>query len=424
MKRTKLIALLLCMVMVTLVIPMVGAEEADTISGNLVAKVDHFGVKDSGKIPALPEDYEGYIGTIVQVGEHALTVTSLGRLFYEGNAQEHTLKIVNAATGADVEGATVTVSGGVVDQFTYGTLATPVTLEANTTYYLLSSERVDGDNFSDWHDVMYSGSAAVCAGYVMQDGEGYTTFRFSNSGYVSLDMQFTYTPVVDVELDEQIEAFMDINYTIIRNDYHSFIGIKFITGNDTLYVTELGRIYLDGNVQEHAVKLVDGVTFEDVPGANVIVYGGEHEKITYVKLETPVKLQANHPYLLMSREYYEGDTWFEVNAQYLVTDDDDIMVMGGTYFITGYEDIIMLDCGFVGVNMKYTKVKESEPPATDPVATEPQNTEPKADDPTEPATSDDPTDDPGFPVWIPIVIVIALAAVVVVIVAVSKKKKA
>lgn len=418
----KIFALLLCAVLIVLALPLASAAEPATIEGTLVAKVDHFGVKDGQRIPVVEPTFEGFLGTIVKVGAHPITVSELGRLAYNGNAQEHTLKLVNAANNEEVATTTVNMAGSTVDKFVYGTLATPVTLEANGTYYLLSSEKITGgDDRSDFCDVMYSGSAAVAAGYVMQSGAEYVTFTFANSGYVSLDMKFSYTPDLGVELDEDItEAFLDINYTIIRNDYHSFIGTKIITGNDELYVTELGRIFLDGNVQEHAVKLVDGETFEDVPGANVIIKGGTHEQITYAALETPVKLKANHPYLLMSREYINGDAWLEINTQYLPADDDDIMVMGGTYFITGYEDIIQLDCGFVGVNMKYTKVAKEEPPATEPPATDP----PATQAPSQPGNAGNGNGAPApeFPIWIPIVVVVVVAAAVMVVLVIKKKK--
>lgn len=423
----KILALLLCVFMLMAVIPtMASAEEAETVNGKLVAMVDHGGVKHIEAYGGMPTDFEGFLGTIVQTGAYPITVTSLGRLFYEGNSQEHTLKLVDAVTGEDVPGATVTVSGGVVDQFTYGQLAEPVTLNANSKYYLLSSESSAGDFFSDSCDVMYSDSVANCMGFVKQTADGYSTFAFANSGYVSLNMEFTYTP--NAYEGEEIEAFMDIKWDIVRNNYHSYIGLKFITGSDELIITELGRIFLDGNVQAHSVKLVDGVTFEDVPGANVIIQGGTHGKITYAKLESPVVLKPDYPYLLMSREYNNGDTWLEGNARYLVTDDDDIMVMGGNYFITGYNDVISLDTGFVGLNLKYIKAEKEEKP-TEPAATDPKPGEDEKD-PTEAPTqapTQAPTtgkqEAPSNSTWIIIVAAVVVVAAVAIVVVIRKKKK-
>lgn len=421
MKMTRIVALLLCLMLAVMMLPTAMAAENDTVSGHLVSKVDHFGVKDYNGFGGIPETFDGFIGTIVNVGAQPITVTSLGRLFYEGNAQEHQLKLVNAATGEDVEGAAVTVSGGSVDEFTYGTLAAPVTLEADTTYYLLSSEKSGGDYYSDGCDVLYSDSVATCAGYVKQDGDGYFTFSFPNSGYLSLDMEFTYTPAEVPEGDE-VDLFLDIEGDIVRNDYHSYIGLKIITGDTPLTVTELGRMYLEGNVQEHHVKLVDGVTMLDVPGASVIVSGGTVGEITYVRLQTPVTLEANHPYLLMSREYIDGDAFLEGNAHYLVNYDEDCTVIGGNYFIVGYNDMIQLDTGFVGLNLKYVKQAEDpvEPTDPEPAETKPADTTP---DPAESQPSGTNTDKENIPVWIPIVIVAAVIAVAAVVVIVVRKKK-
>jgi hypothetical protein len=55
------------------------------------------------------------------------------------------VKLVVASTGADVVGGSVLVSGGSAGQFTYASLATPVTLAANTAYYLVSAETSGGD---------------------------------------------------------------------------------------------------------------------------------------------------------------------------------------------------------------------------------------------------------------------------------------
>lgn len=89
-------------------------------------------------------NFSGWIGTIITVGERPLTVTSLGRMFYEGNTAAHPLKLVDAETREDVQGAAVTVQGGTVGKFTYSALETPVTLEAGKQYYLMSEEVADG----------------------------------------------------------------------------------------------------------------------------------------------------------------------------------------------------------------------------------------------------------------------------------------
>jgi hypothetical protein len=72
------------------------------------------------------------------VGATPITVTQLGRLYVSGGGT-HTLKLVLASTGQDVPGGSVSLSilGGTPGQFQYASLASPVTLAANTAYYVL-----------------------------------------------------------------------------------------------------------------------------------------------------------------------------------------------------------------------------------------------------------------------------------------------
>jgi hypothetical protein len=52
----------------------------------------------------------GFVGMKFTLGAAPVTVTSLGRLYVAGNTGTHTVKIVNAATGSDVAGASVSIN--------------------------------------------------------------------------------------------------------------------------------------------------------------------------------------------------------------------------------------------------------------------------------------------------------------------------
>ncbi len=101
--------------------------------------------------PPMRTDFGGFVGMRFTVGSSGLNVSALGRLFIPGNSGTHTLKLVQANNGADVPGASVSVSmaGGVSGQFKYVSLASPVTLQANTAYYVVSQEASGGDQ---WYD--------------------------------------------------------------------------------------------------------------------------------------------------------------------------------------------------------------------------------------------------------------------------------
>ena len=87
----------------------------------------------------------------IRVGPTPLTVSALGRWVAAGSTGTHTVKLVDASTGTDVPGGSVTLAtanapGG---DFFYIPLASPVTLRAAATYYLVSQETAGGD---PWHD--------------------------------------------------------------------------------------------------------------------------------------------------------------------------------------------------------------------------------------------------------------------------------
>lgn len=395
----------------------------ETIDATLLSGFEHFCVKPQ-TFTGPPAGFAGYMGAIINTGDYPLTVSSLGRLFYEGNTGEHTIKLVDAATGADVEGSAVTVNmeGGEVDQIVYADLAVPITLAANSTYYLLSSEDAAGDSFGDCCDNLFAASGAAINGYVYHDGSAYQTLLFPSSSYLTLDMKYTYTPTVEIpENSTETEMFGGYAYNALRNDYHSFIGIKFVTGADPLLVTHLGRFYLAGNVQEHVLKLVDAETGLDVPGGSVTVYGGTPEEVTYVALEAPITLEPNHLYYLLSREYAGGDMWFNNDAKYLVNFDDDCTMLGGTWQLFSYEDAIMLNQGFVGLNLKYQKEeKKQEPKPTEPEA-KPTEPSAKPTEPTEPGNVAEPSE--GLPTGVIIAVVAAVVVAAVVVVVMAKKKK-
>jgi hypothetical protein len=59
---------------------------------------------------------------------------------------------VLASNGSDVPGGSVTISmaGGTPGVFSFVSLPSPITLSANTTYYLVSDETSGGDTWYDY----------------------------------------------------------------------------------------------------------------------------------------------------------------------------------------------------------------------------------------------------------------------------------
>ena len=310
----------------------------------------------------LRNNFSGWIGTIITVGERPLTVNSLGRMFYEGNTAAHPLKLVDAETREDVQGAAVTVQGGTVGKFTYSALETPVTLEAGKQYYLMSEEVADGDSYAEGDYTFFTSAGAVCSGYVYHlEEDGYHADAMPNKGFVGLSLE--YEMAVDnlaVKDAKELAAQVQLSDTM-RNDFDNFMGMKITVGDKDIYVSELGRIFVEGNTQEHVVKIVDAETKLDVVGASAAIKGGTAGQFTYVALATPVKLKANHSYYLVSREFINGDKLYEGNT--LLTPAAGVSIPGSVYYLpTGYTEISAEGATFGPVSFKFgfeaTEIKE------------------------------------------------------------------
>lgn len=95
----------------------------------------------------------GWIGTKFTVGASPVTISQLGRYTLSGNTRSHQVRLFNASTGADVAQVSVNLNGQT--GFVYANIAAgPVTLAANTSYFLLTDNyEPEGvnvyDNFLD-----------------------------------------------------------------------------------------------------------------------------------------------------------------------------------------------------------------------------------------------------------------------------------
>jgi uncharacterized repeat protein (TIGR01451 family) len=143
--------------------------------------------------PPLRNNFSGFVGMQFTVGSNALSVSALGRIFITGNSGTHTVKLVQASNGADVPGGSVSVSmtGGVAGQFKYVALGSPVTLQANTAYYLVSQETSGGDQWYDTGTVSSTTAAAVNNSIYSYNNSGpWNSYNSANTSYVPVNFQY------------------------------------------------------------------------------------------------------------------------------------------------------------------------------------------------------------------------------------------
>jgi len=142
--------------------------------------------------PPLRNDFGGFVGMRFTVGSSALSVNALGRIFITGNSGTHTVKLVQASTGTDLPGASVSISmtGGVSGQFKYVSLGSPVTLQANTAYYLVSQEASGGDQWYDTGTVSSTAAAAVNTSIYSFNSVNWNSYNTANTSYVPANFQY------------------------------------------------------------------------------------------------------------------------------------------------------------------------------------------------------------------------------------------
>jgi hypothetical protein len=114
----------------------------------------------------LRRDFSGWVGSRLTVGSADLQVSSLGRWVVAGNTGTHAVKVVDAGTGADLASAVVNTSGAAAGSFRYASLSSPITLQANTSYYLVTQETSGGDAWYDYDTRLVTTAAAADAGVV------------------------------------------------------------------------------------------------------------------------------------------------------------------------------------------------------------------------------------------------------------------
>jgi fibronectin type 3 domain-containing protein len=141
---------------------------------------------------SLRNDYSGWIGIRFVVGANPLQVSALGRIYVDGNAQSHELRLVHAATGASVASVLWMPAGGIHNQIKYAALPAPVTLAANTEYYLVSQEAAGGDmSYGDNTTIATTAAAGVLASAYSDDGSIWWRYGALGSyGYGPLDLKY------------------------------------------------------------------------------------------------------------------------------------------------------------------------------------------------------------------------------------------
>ncbi len=259
---------------------------------------------------ALRGDSPGWTGTRILTGSQPVTVSSLGRMCNSGNSQSHDLKIVRASDNVTVAAATVAMSGCTVNQFKYAQLSSPVTLSANTNYYVVSYE-VGGDLFHDWTGTWLTTSSVAsvtAAVYTTDGGQTWGTPTGSGNSYVPVGFEYQ-TPA-----PQPLVTGMSLGAG--RADSPGWTGTKITVGSQALTVTNIGRLCNSGNSLSHDLKIVRASDNVTVAAATVAMSGCTVNQFKYAQLSSPVTLAANTGYYVVSYEV-GGDLFHDWTGTWL-----------------------------------------------------------------------------------------------------------
>ena len=253
-------------------------------------------------------NFGGWLGMKITVGATPLTLRELGRWVIAGNTGIHIVKIVDAATSADVPGGAVSVAtAGTPAGMRYAALPAPVTLAANKSYLIVSQETSGGDSWYEAGAVQtYNSSIATINNAIYSSSPTtYADAYSANQCYVPVGFKYSIGT----------EAFLTgHSMTVLRNDLTGWMGAEITVGASPMFVSQLGRWVAPGNSGTHTVKLVNAGTGAEIASASIATAGTTSGQFKYTSLASPVTLAANTSYYLLSQEIAGGDQWYDFST--------------------------------------------------------------------------------------------------------------
>jgi hypothetical protein len=171
----------------------INSKEAASNKPLLVVSTPETAFVQGKTLGTLRNNLTGFAGMKFTLGSAPLTVTALGRIYVTGNSGTHTVKIVTAGTGADVAGASASINmttGTASNGFKYVALAAPITLTANTAFYLVSQETSGGDQWYDSNTVLTTTTVATVNNAISRPNNSWVAAGGANNSFVPVDFKY------------------------------------------------------------------------------------------------------------------------------------------------------------------------------------------------------------------------------------------
>lgn len=250
-------------------------------------------------------NFAGWLGMKITTGASPVVVRELGRWVIAGNTGTHTVKIVNAATSTDLPGGSVSIAtAGAPTGFAYAPLSVPVTLAANSVWFIVSQEVDGGDQWYEGGNTLTYATAIATVNQSVYSGNGttYTTAYSANNSYIPLTFKYSAAAAPFISSHAM---------TRLRNDVTGWCGMEITTGSTVLSVAELARWIVAGNTATHTVKLVESVTGTTLGSVSIATAGAPAGEFKYAALPSTITLSPNRSYYVLSQETAGGDQWYD-----------------------------------------------------------------------------------------------------------------
>lgn len=300
-------------------------------------------------------NFTGLVGMKVTVGSQPIKVRSIGRMYLRGNNSVHALKIIRASDNVSVASTSVTATGWNHKQFKYANLTSPVTLDANTSYYIVSDEKKNQDKWYDSTSNVTS-SSEVTINNGVQSANGTT---WTNPGGVQPlgPVDIIYEPLSNKSFITNVTAGLE------KNDVSGRIGMKVTTGSKPIKLLSLGRMAVTGNTQSHALNVVRASDNTIVATATVGMSGATTGSFKYATLPSAVTLAANTQYYVVSQETSGGDKWLDSTTVIIA---NNVAVVNSA--VTNVSGAVWTESGSTGQTFGPVDFIYEEPVSTTPSA--------------------------------------------------------
>jgi hypothetical protein len=280
----------------------------------------------------LRSNFSGWVGMQITIGSNPLNLTALCRYVLSGDSHTHTVELVN--NGAVINGSSVSVdtSGVTPGSFACTDLANGITLNANSSYMVLSQETAGGDTWVDYDTTVTNTSdAAITNAAYSFDNVAFNVFSQAHPNRDLVPVGFLYGVVLTPPPPPPngTQLITSVATGTPRSDFSGWVGMQITVGNSPLNLTALCRYVLSGNSQTHTVELVSNGAVIDGSSVSVDTSGVTPGSFACTNLASGITLNANSSYMVLSQETAGGDTWVDYDTT--VTNTSDAAITNAAY---------------------------------------------------------------------------------------------